>query len=439
MIQRLIKNFTFDEDIRSGLVFSDVTKIRLNSENALNPKIQLKVDALGNFSTDADIFVETPLTTPQAVQKWLKFEAIVGIDSSTGLLPTEFTLGFKVKTTAGNRYWDGGAWVVAGLSDWSTEAEINANLDTFPIATIGNKSIGFVVNLVTTDKTLTPEVKELKLVGEFELEPLDDLVYNSLIRKLNTEFRSNSVLRFPSTGLISSIDLDTVLENKGYNITGIRAVYNLTDDPLKLSNLFDSYTPGAVRQDGFTNDPGVVTFTSAIPAARLVEVQFKYVPEIYVRMGQDFFEVPAYPSIVFENIVSIDDAFTTRDTNSIQDFVRDKAALTAVVLRGGRQQTLRFEYAVNTDRQLDQMRLHNGLNRFWSNNKSIQSFALDCKYSINIVEQVNTAKNKDADDTDTMVANGSFDVKGVLFFDKPATDEPLVKAGGVNTDFELID
>jgi len=441
MIQRLIKNFIFDERIRQGLVFSDPTKIRLNTEDKRDPRIQLKANTAGQFPTDADIFVETPITTPNALQKWLKFEALVTEDKETMTVPAGTSLGFKIKTTAGNRYWNGSAWAPAALSNWNTEAEINANLDTFPIATIGDKGLGVVINLVTTDKTVTPKVKEAKFLGQFDIDVLDDLVYDGVIRKLNSTFRSSSVLRFPATGSISSIDLVTVLENKGYNVVAIRAVYDLTDDPLKLTNLFDSYTPGAIRPDGFTNDPGTVTFNTTISSGNTVSIQFEYVPEFYIRSGQDFFEIPTFPSIIFENIISIDDRFTIRDSNSAgQDFIREKSSLSAVEQRGARQQTIRFEYAVFTNRQLDQMRLVNDINAFWAREKSVRTFGLDCTYSLNIVEQVNTARNQRAvDDTDTNVAQGSFDVLGVLFHDKPATDQPLVGDGQLSIDVNLIE
>ncbi len=440
-VNRLIRNFVFDEKVRQDLVFSDITKIRLNTEDQSLTKIQLKKDSAGDFSLDPNIFIETALITPQALQKWLKFELIVTEEIGTFSLPAGTSVGLKVKTTAGNRYWNGSSWAVAGLSNWNTESEINANIDSFPIASIGNKGIGFVVNLVTTDPKVSPEVQELKLAGQFDIEFLDDLVYDSLIRKLNTTFRSSSVLRFPSTGSISSIDLNTVLENKGYNITGIRSVYNLTDDPLKLANLFDSYTPGALKRDGFTNKPGTVNFTGAIADSKLIDIQFEYVPEIYIRAGQDFFEVPAFPSIIFENILDIEDQFTARDTNDIgEDFVRDKANLTAIVQRAPRQQTMRFEYAIFTDRQLDQMRLINDINKFWSNNKSVSSFGLDIEYKVKVVQQTATARNeKTVDDTDTNVATGSFDILGVLFYDKPSEDVPLIGQGQVNADFDLQD
>jgi len=440
MFIELIRSVVFDEKIRAGLTFSDPTKIRLNSFQRILPVIQLTADETsGEHSLDNDISVETPMFTPSALKRWLKFEALVVEDPLTFQLPAGTSLGFKIKTTAGNYRWNGG-WVAAGASEWSTESEINDNFPTFPIAAIGNKSIGFVVNLKTTDAKVTPQVLELKVSGEYDIEFFDDLVYNGVIRTLNTLFRSSSVLRFKASGS-SSIDLNTVLENKGYNITGIRTVYDLTVDPLKLNNLFDSYVQGAQKQDGFTYEPGTVNYTSAITTDHLVDIQFEFVPEIFIRTGQDYYEVPAYPSMVFEAIDDITDSFTMQANNSNgQDVLRNKAAKTAVEQRGPRQSSIRFRYAVYTDRQLDQMRLLNDINKFWANNADIQTYGMDCRYGVQVVERLNTARNQSSADTsDTNAATGAFVVLGVLFYDKSASAANLVGDGQVNLDLKPVD
>lgn len=433
MINRLIRSFILDESSRKQIVFSDVTKIRLSSDDPVNQFVTLKSTVAG-FPLGTDIFFETGFLTPQALNKWLKFEAVITEDTTTFGLPVGTSLGFKVKTTGGNYWWDGGAWAVAGPTDWSTEAQINANISTFPIVTVGDKGIGFVVNLRTTDPTVTPEVRELKLCGEFDIEFLDDLVYDSVIRKLNTDFRSTSVLVFTTSVAISSQDLAAVLENKGYNITGIRRVVNLSDDPMKLANLFLSYAPGALRQDGFTFEPGIVTFTGAIPLNKLVEITFEYVPEIYIRQGQDFFEVPKFPSLIFENVEVIRGLMSMPDTNSYGvDYVRDKADMTAILQYGPTQHNVRFSYAAFTNKQTDQMRLMNDINQFFSRNKTIRGWGLDLEYGLDIVAEVETSGNeRNSDDTDTNVATGAFDVLGVLFYHKASVDGPLVGNGQVN-------
>lgn len=439
MINRLIKNFTFNAAIRSSLVFSDTNKIRLNTEGGDNAsKVQLKLQSNGRYPLATGLFVETALLRPNALQQWQGFEAIVAVDPATLLLPAAFSIGFKLKTTAGNYWWTGSAWTIAGAGDWSTEQEINDNIATFPISTIGNKGIGVVINLVTTDDNLTPELLEIKLLGEFDIEFFEDLVYDTIIRKLNTEFRSSATIVFPSTGG-SSVNLNVLLENKGYNVTGIKKVIDLTNDPLRLANLFQSYTPGAARQDGFTNDPGVVVFSQVIVNGNLTQITFEYVPEIMVNTGVDYFEVPKFPSLVFENIEEIDiRGFKIKDTNSRErDFIRDKIALTAVLEISPEQRDYRFNYAVFTGSQEDQMRLPEDLKRFLAQNKVVKSWGLDQDYDVNITAEFTTKGNQKSNNvTDQNVASGSFDILGVLFFQRPSEDVPLIGPGQAHFDVQ---
>ena len=432
-LKDLIINYVFNEDIRKGITLSDPTKVRLNAEVEQLPVIQLKLEGKG-FSTDDDLFVETPFLEPNAVKKWLKFEAVVVEDPETYNVPVGTSLGFKIKTPSDNFYYDGANWVVAGLSDWNTEAEVNDNINSFSIEAAGSRNIAFIVNLKTTDATITPKVKQLKVLGIFDIELFDDLIYDGVIRKLNKDFRSSSILRISTSGSITSQDLNTVLENNGYNITGIRAVYNLTDDPGRFTNLFDSYTLGPLKQDGFTNEPGTVFFTSAIPGGKIVDIIFEYVPEIFVKVGQDYHEVSVFPSIVFERIQTFKrKGFTIKDTACFgQEFIRDIPNITAVQIQSPRQSTVRFDYAIFGNKNMDITRLVDDMNAFLANNKQLQAYGLGNKYDTDIVQEVIINSNNGIGDTDTKVASGTFDVLRVLFYDKAAKVVPLVGAGKLN-------
>lgn len=438
MENRLIKNFCFIEKERKNLTLSDPAKIRLNTENKANQRVMLKGPP---FSTDSDLHVETSLINPRRLKKWLLFEIIYKAQSETLDLPEGTSLGVKVKTTGDDYWWNSSnsQWEVAGASDWSTEKEISDNIETFPIATVGNKKIGFKINLKTTDPDVTPEVFELKLLGLFEIEPFDDLVYDSIIRLLNTEFRARSVVRFASgASSISSVDLSSVLENQGYNIFDVVSVYNLTDDPERLVDLHDSYSPGAARQDGFTFDPGTETFSSSIPAGKWVEVEFEYVPEISVKVNQDYFEAPSYPHIVFTRITEVERrGFLMRDTNSAgRDHIRDKTALNAVQQFSPSQKSYRFDFLLYTG-ALDQFRLLGAVKNFFANHKTLRNYGLDNEHALEIIDEIDTVGNSQTNDTsDTNLAKGSFDVLGVLFYDKPSRDIPLVTQLNVNVEQE---
>jgi len=427
MINRLIKNFCFIEEERDNLSFSDSSLIRLNTEDKTNQRVMLKGS---KKSLDADIYVETNYIEPNALNKWLSFEIIFKEGENTPLvLPVGASLGVKIKTTAGDYWWNGAAWSVAGASDWSTDAEIRANIETLPIITIGNKKIGFKINLKTVDEDVTPEIYELKLLGEFDIETLDDLLYDSLIRLLNTQFRSTSVVIFNSgSSSISSIDLDSVLENKGYNIFDVTKVFNLSDDSLKLNNLHDSYAQGETRQDGHTFEPGIEAFSSAIPAGKWVAVHFTYVPEISVKVGQDYFESPTYPHITFTRITEVSRrGFILPATNSAgKDYVRDKENGVAVEQSSPSQTSYRFDFMLHTTPN-DQFKLAKDFERFFSNNQILSTYGLDNKHSMEMVDKIDTVGNStNNDSTDTSLSKGSFDVLGVLSYDKPSKDIPLV-------------
>lgn len=435
MENRLIKNFCFIEENRDFITLSDIDKIRLNTEVKTRQGIQLKADDNGNFSTDDDINVATEQIEPQALMKWLLFEAIFERENTNFDLPAGTSLGFRITTQADDYFWDGGNWVVAGASDWNTEAEIRINISTLPIATIGSKKIGLRMNLKTTDPKATPFVNELKLAGEFDVDYFDDLVYDSVIRLLNTQFRSTSVLRFVTdSSSNSSIDLASILENKGYNIFDVKTVYNLSDDPLKLTNLHDSYAPGAVKQDGFTFEYGTETFSTAIPDGKLVEVKFIYVPEISIKTNQDFYEIPSYPHITIPRITPVERrGFIMRDTNSQgKDSIRDKENDTALVQRSPSQNTYRFDFMLHTT-EIDQFRLLGDVKRFFANVKEIITHGLYNKHPIQIIDEIDTVGNSTTNDnTDTNLAKGSFDIIGVLFYDIPSIEIPLVTDVNLN-------
>jgi hypothetical protein len=367
---------------------------------------------------------------------WLGFEAVKVNDS----LPPGTSIGFKAKTSSGNYFWNGSAWVLAGTSDWMTEADFNANISTFPITQIGSRAIGVVINLRTSTPTITPQIISLKLLGKFDVDFLDDVIYESFIRKLNTEFRTTSKIVFPLSQAASNIDLKTVLENKAYNITGIRGVFNISDDPQKITNLANSYVPGNPKQDGFTFEPGTVDFLSAIPAGKLVEINFEYLPEIMVNTGQDYFEPASLPSLVIEDLETVDrTGFTAQDSvGNGRDLIRDIPNLTGVLQFSPEVKTLRINYAVFTSLQLDQMRLTQDISSFFCANHSLKSYGLDTDYDLDVGEKINNSRTRSKqeaggskDQTDTNIATGSVDILAVKFFHRQSVDVPLIDQGGI--------
>ena len=81
----LPKRLRFAEENRSQIVFSDVTKIRLDP---LTNSVKLK-EGISGYSTDPDIYVISPLTSPQAVHRWIGFHAdVVHVKDTDGTVLT---------------------------------------------------------------------------------------------------------------------------------------------------------------------------------------------------------------------------------------------------------------------------------------------------------------------------------------------------------------
>jgi hypothetical protein len=87
-------------------------------------------------------------------------------------------IGHSVASSVGS----GGNWAVADPTDatnWNTEAEINAHIETFPI--LPNRQFAITMNLKTTDREVTPEVTEIRVLMEVCIDYIEDIVLRSLL------------------------------------------------------------------------------------------------------------------------------------------------------------------------------------------------------------------------------------------------------------------
>ena len=277
MSRRYPKELTFTESDRGSLTFSDTDKIRLDSATR---KLVLKKNVKGKYPTDADIFATYAAINPESLKAW------VGFHSDPRVQPTGASVGFKLNDGTDDRYWDGGAWAVAGASDWNTEAEIAANFATFPPA---SETLSVVINLVTTDKTVTPSIDAICLMLDCEFDYLKSIIGDSLVPSLR-EFFDDLVIdyAFGSSGStkLSLYDLETP-----FNVVSVLEAYDHTADPEHKTDLFSSYD---------TADR-VITLTSAVTYGDPIWFRMKIEPEIMVSWGsQDYLEIDKIPAVVID-------------------------------------------------------------------------------------------------------------------------------------------
>jgi hypothetical protein len=370
-----IKQFHFHKglgvDLFDEMEFSDDAMVRVSPPEGL---IKLKRDATTQFyPTDADIWARTWVTNPKAARK-LKMVEIFPV-----IPPEDTTVQLRIYDGSDDYWWDGGDWAVAGASDWNTEAEINANIETFPL--LPNRQFAITLNLTTTDREVTPTVSEVRVLMEVQIDYLEDLVMRSLMAQLEAEIRPTSNFIVPAfESDTSSLDFDDYRLNTPYTISDVVGVYDFDADPELLTNLFNSYDSGT----------HVITFTSAIPAGNRAWILFRYTPEVVFVQHQDWHEVAKVPCLLIQRL---EVPFTSAYNLAAREGIVDKGTGDAVILQEPWRATLEFRLHGLTASVVDEMRLMSRVIQFFEENRVIRSVGLDEYYWMRIEREFRDLSN----------------------------------------------
>lgn len=419
---RLIKTFAFGQrGIRSELVFSDSTKIRLDDDNRLDPALTLRLLSGGSYSTDSDLTVTLWTINPRRVRRWLAFEAETDEPAGT-------SVRFRLVVLGGTeeRVWDGADWSApASASDWTSAADMQAHLSAY---TLEATDIALKIRLTSTGAE-TPRVKCVKLLAELDLDSWDDLIYDTVIASLQSSLRAVTILEFAAASETDTFPL--VLENSGFNFTGIRAAYNLTQDPNAFRSIAQSYVPGAARRDG-TFEDGTVTLTETIPEGETLRLELEYVPEIAVITNQDYYEPARFPAVVIEEVLALrqQDRSGQELNDGPGDVIRDIAAGTGVKVPRPRQTGVRFGFSLMAT-GFDIARLVDAMDRWMAANRLLHTFAFDIRLPLDPVQEIQFNERKSNLD-DITAATGAFRLRGVPFYVRDAEDVPLVANLNIN-------
>jgi hypothetical protein len=333
--------FDFGEAKRSEFTFSDATKVRLDPDDH---RLKLKADSDGAFPLDADLNIATGVFWPRTGKVWRGFYAEV-------TTPTGTSIGYKLNNDTDDYYWDGGAWAVAGASDWNTEADIAANIVTFPPG-----KLAIVTNLVTTDATVTPSVEFFHVGYSAQVVFLEQWVYRTLVPKLRDNLRPPANYAIPIGATTSTIDLDSYPLDTSFHIVGIDSVYNHTDDDDHLTDLFSSYDSG-------TN---VITLSAPIAAGKVAWINFLYEPLVAVVASVDYTELSRLPAITIENI-----RITAQCEIGHKTGLVNKATGAALIYETPWQCVLKGDIVISAPRSLDEMGLSEEVMAFLNDNQTL--------------------------------------------------------------------
>jgi hypothetical protein len=389
-LKKLIKTFQFKEENRSRVALG--TDVRLNPETH---RLQLKANALYEYPTTADLYAKTWLANPNTVKEWLIFQALV----------------------ANELYWDGGAWSAAGPGDWSTEAEVVANIAAFPMAT---QSIQVIINLSTTDPKYTPEVDWVKLLYNSDLEWQEDYIAESMMPELREQLRP--IAEYAEDLVAASTTVDLSVIETPYDITDVDSAYNLTSDPQKLTDIASSYDTGTK----------VLTLTGSQPLGERILVRFKYRPVVALMTSQDYSEFAKVPAVILDDVELF-------GHHSIEpgDHVIDKGTGDGYRLAHGYQADIDLQIRCIADKSKDQHRLADELKRFFATNQQLRSRGQDELFDLWLADKYGQQATPSQDELQAGRLRARI-VRAVFYARdaKPVTGTKRFIATGGNLEFE---
>lgn len=395
----LIKTFEFIESERSRL---DLTGgLRLNpGRMGVEParlELPFKSSPRTRYDESTTLTAATWVTTPMSVKEWRGFEAVIkhaqDPDGGGAVVTEDF---YRLGDGVDEFWWDGGTWAVAGATDWNTEAEVAANIATFPATA---KSIQVIVNLRTNDDRVTPKLFAVKVLYGAVIDHHEDYVIRSLVPDMKANIRAPGRTLIGFSGGTSVVIQDYKPETP-YDIKDVESVYNDTADPAHLFDLFDSYNAGT-QTVTLSSDPGACNLF----------IRFKYQPVVAVKTSRDYSEVGKVPSLTIERV-----RIVNATERSCDDSVINKDAGTAVKVFAPRQGDIEFDVIADTDKIVDLYRLMEEARKYFAQNRFLVSRGMDERFRLWLVDEYEDVGETDASD----ISSGRLRARiaGAVFFER---------------------
>ena len=380
-IVTLAKYFEVDRDEYLATNFSDVTKVTLERRQGaaygrlknLNTGALEVLGETPNYSVAADLYMKFDLWNPNALDSWGGFDL-------WGETPVGTSIGVRLSADGiTHQYWNGSAWVTASAGNWNTVQEINDNIPTF---TETNKKVQVIVNLKTTDKTVTPTIEAVGILYDAYIDFDYDLVFDSLMARFK-QMRPRKDWAVELNADSTTVDLAVEHKVDPFDIKDVHAVYNHTNDPAHLSDILSSYNPSTK----------LVTLTASQDAGDNLWVIFSYQLQVVVQVHQDFGVVEKIPALIIEDI----DDFETRQASG-KEIIRNKALKTATAIEAPVSIDFRFTMKIMASRERDMAAIRTALVKEIEGNPLLTSYGLGEKYSMLWNKRINNMRGPNLSD-----------------------------------------
>lgn len=345
-MKTLLHKILFGEDTRKGILISDTNIMRLATDRQWFFETDSFLGAIQMVIPETNSnkeFVQTALYNPQAVRNWIAVQVVHNEPTdSTNYIRTINADNFE-------RYWDGGAWSEAtdDLLHWNTIDDFQTNFPTYPV---DRKGIAFKIAQSTTGEE-TPSVFAIKTAWKGEVVELEDVVINSLVPYLKgiKAVGDLAQLIMETTGTVVGFDpVFQLEEDSGMTFQNIAAVFNHTDDPEHIVNLFSSFDSGLNE----------ITLTNSVNSGKELFVQFSYSPEVQISAGQLFYELANWPTITIEEVNAVNSKRITFGDFIITEWTPVRKGLRVTAYR---QLDFQIRLKITTTKNVDQIRLSGAL------------------------------------------------------------------------------
>lgn len=416
--QTLIKTFRFTPETGT-YTFSDPTKL-----TAREGYVTLKPDFnSGSFPTGVGVEVKTELHRPGALRQLRLFQAgvrnLADPDGNKGRAAKVYQL--YIDNT--RYYWDtgGSTWVAVGfgVGVYNTEAELSAHLPTFfdfvkADATKRGK-FGVRVMLYTEDPKVTPEVHWLKVAYDVRIQSwFEDAILRTLAPAIRAGVRplADFIYRLPATSATFNAASAVAAVGTPFNVKGVDAVYNRTDDAALLTDLLLN----------FNTSTNVVTLSAAQDANDVLQFGLIYEPEVVIEVsGQDFTEVAKVPAILIADITA-----EQADQTATDDYVLDRETNDALTVPAPTVNNLAFSITLFAPSQVDLLRMADAVQGFFSANPILTSAGTGEKFRLWLVDNFKNESRGTGNGIHTSSATAR--LMDVCSFVEPARAEFGVKA-----------
>jgi len=214
------------------------------------------------------------------------------------------TVEYQTSFDGGNwQYWTGAAWANAGASDWNSDLEMSVGLTN----TSPPDEIKFKARIVP-QLGFAPLLNTIALYYELSYN-FDEDIFRSLRRWVQSHLAARVYYK---EDLLSDTDAVTIVHD--LEVVGVIGVYNLTTDPGRSDNLFDSILGN------------VVTMTSVQSAGDRIEVIFTGKVSKVLISAESESHIAELPAVVV-TVSDLSEVKSERSSKPVREYLGDHTEL----------------------------------------------------------------------------------------------------------------